>query len=127
MKLWSKGLGRTELEMDFRCYEVVGEKRSNGNGSSGVGIVGVYGTITTPVNWDFRVEFGPEDVPGLIRIALTPPFLKMILRNFFSYFSFLKNRHQFKQGNREEVIAKVKKTHQTMVMGVRSRKAALES
>lgn len=127
MKLWSKGLGRTELEMDFRCYEVVGEKRSNGNGSSGEGVVGVYGTITTPVNWDFRVEFGPEDVPGLIRIALTPPFLKMILKNFFSYFSFLKNRKQFAQGERDEVIAKVKKTHQTMVMGVRNRKAALES
>lgn len=127
MKLWSKGLGRTELEMDFRCYEVVGEKRSNGNGSSGEGIVGVYGTITTPVNWDFRVEFGPEDVPGLIRIALTPPFLKIILRNIFGYFSFLKNRNQFKQGERDEVLAKVKKTHQTMVMGVRSRKVALES
>jgi len=127
MKLWSKGLGRTELEMDFRCYEVVGEKRSNGNGSSGEGIVGVYGTITSPVNWDFRVEFGPEDVPGLIRIALTRPFLTMILKNFLLYFSFLKNRHQFKQGKREEVIAKVKKTHQTMVMGVKSRKVALES
>jgi hypothetical protein len=113
--------------MDFRCYEVVGEKRSNGNGSSGEGIVGVYGTITSPVNWDFRVEFGPEDVPGLIRIALTRPFLTMILKNFLLYFSFLKNRHQFKQGKREEVIAKVKKTHQTMVMGVKSRKVALES
>lgn len=127
MKLWSKGLGRTELEMDFRCYEVVAEKRSNGNGSSGEGIVGVYGTITTPVNWDFRVEFGPEDVPGLIRIALTPPFLKIILKNLLGYLSFLKNRHQFKQGEREEVITKVKKTHQTMVMGIRSRKVALES
>jgi hypothetical protein len=127
MKLCSKGLGRTELEMDFRCYEVVGEKRSNGNGSSGDGVVGVYGTITTPVNWDFRVEFGPEDVPGLIRIALTTPFLKMIFRNLLLYFSFLKNNRKFRQGDREEVIAKVKKTHATMVMGVRSRRVAAEA
>ena len=127
MKLWSKGLGRTELEMDFRCYEVVGEKRSNGNGSSGEGIVGVYGTITTPVNWDFRVEFGPEDVPGLIRIALTRPFLMLILKNLWGYVSFLKNRDKFRQGKRDEVIAKVKKTHATMVMGVRNRRSALEA
>ena len=63
MKLWSKGLGRTELKMDFRTYQVTQAPDSSN--------VFISGNITDPVNWEFRITMTPEDVAGLIKIAMS--------------------------------------------------------
>ncbi len=62
MKISSRGLGRKELVMDFRRYEI----RREGDD------VVVAGTITEPVKWDFSIRMTPGDIPGMIRIAISP-------------------------------------------------------
>jgi hypothetical protein len=73
MRLRSRGLGRKELVMDFREYEVVQE---------GDELV-VVGTIRDPVNWDFTIRVCEDDVPGLIHLALRPAMIKALLRSIF--------------------------------------------
>ncbi|MBI2168422.1 MAG: hypothetical protein HYU28_02820 [Actinobacteria bacterium] len=62
MKIKSRGLGRKELVMDFRRYEISRE---------GDDVV-VSGTITEPVNWDFAIRMSPQDIPGMVRVAVSP-------------------------------------------------------
>lgn len=70
MKLRSRGLGRKELEMDFREYEV---KREDDD-------VLITGTIKKPVHWDFSIRMSPEDIPGMIKVAISPATIGMFFR-----------------------------------------------
>lgn len=72
MKLWSRGLGKRELEMDFMSYEIT----RDGNE------VVLSGRITEPVNWDFWIRFDEEDVPGLVRVAKNPNIIGLVLRRW---------------------------------------------
>ena len=65
MRLRSRGLGRKELVMDFREYEIVRQ---------GEEIV-IVGTIRDPVNWDFTIRMGEDDVAGLTHLVLRPTML----------------------------------------------------
>lgn len=73
MRLRSRGLGRKELVMDFREYEVVREGDE----------VVVVGTIRDPVNWDFTIRICQDDVAGLTWMALRPTMIGMLIRSFF--------------------------------------------
>ncbi len=73
MRLRSKGLGRKELVMDFREYEIVRE------GDECV----VVGVIRDPVNWDFTIRVCEDDIAGMTRLILNPKTLKMLLGAFF--------------------------------------------
>jgi hypothetical protein len=73
MKLWSRGLGKQELKMDFMRYEI---------SKDGDEIV-IAGRITEPVNWDFWIRFDEDDVPGLIRVAKNRSVLGMVLSHYF--------------------------------------------
>lgn len=73
MKLWSRGLGRQELKLDFMRYEISRE---------GDEIV-ISGRITEPVNWEFWIRFDEEDVPGLVRVATNRSVLGMVLGHWF--------------------------------------------
>jgi hypothetical protein len=79
MKLWSRGLGKRELEMDFMRYEI---------SRDGDDIV-LSGRITEPVNWDFWIRFDEEDVPGLIRVAKNPSIISLVLRRWTGKLPFL--------------------------------------
>ena len=70
MRVTSRGLGRKELVMDFREYEVIRD---------GDDII-VRGTIYEPVNWDFSIRMCEDDLSGLIRVGLRRPTLALILR-----------------------------------------------
>ncbi len=59
MKLRSRGLGRKELIMDFRRYDI---ERDGDE-------VLITGTITEPVTWDFSIRIERDDMPGLIKVA----------------------------------------------------------
>lgn len=69
MKLWSRGLGKQQLTMDFMRYEI---------SKDGQEIV-IAGRITEPVNWDFWIRFDENDVPGLIRVAKNPNVIGLVL------------------------------------------------
>jgi hypothetical protein len=73
MKLWSRGLGKQELYMNFMYYDVRREGQE----------VVISGRITDPVNWDFWIRFDEDDVPGLIRVAKNPSIIAMVLRRSF--------------------------------------------
>jgi len=60
MKLRSRGLGRRELVMDFREYEI---KREGDE-------VVIVGTIHEPVTWDFSIRIEPGDIPGMLRVGI---------------------------------------------------------
>ncbi len=70
MRLKSRGLGRKELIMDFREYEVVVE---------GDEIV-VKGTIREPVNWDFSIRVCQDDLAGLAKIGCDAKMLAFLLK-----------------------------------------------
>jgi hypothetical protein len=89
MRLRSKGLGRKELVMDFREYEIVRE------GEECV----VVGVIRDPVNWDFTIRVSEDDVAGMARLILNPKTLKMVLTSFFKR----KKKHHWSESIEEHL------------------------
>lgn len=77
MKLWSKGLGKRELIMDFDEYFVERETKD------GVEYFYIKGVIKDPVYWDFIITMTKKDIPGLIHIALNRTILWMFIKNIF--------------------------------------------
>ncbi len=96
MRLRSRGLGRKELVMDFREYDVIRE---------GDELV-IVGAIRDPVNWDFSIRMCEDDVPGFTRLLLRRPLLTLLLRALFRR----KKRHHWTQ-DREEHVAEGKRRH----------------
>lgn len=70
MKLRSRGLGRKELIMDFREYDVTRDGDE----------VLVSGTIKKPVHWDFSIRMTPDDIPGMLKVAFSPATIGMFFR-----------------------------------------------
>jgi hypothetical protein len=60
LKIWSRGLGRRSLEMDFRHCAV---SRTDDGG------VVICGVTRAPVTWEFRIEIEPGDAAGLATVA----------------------------------------------------------
>ena len=75
MKVWSKGLGKIELILDFKTYYVESEKKEDEE------YVYIKGVITDPVIWDFRITMTKEDIPGLLNIAINRTIIFMFLKN----------------------------------------------
>ena len=96
MKMWSEGLGKIQLEVDFSHYWV--ETEENGTVIKGVTV--------QPVQWDFKATFLKEDIPGLLNIFFKPTTWWFILKNFYYVILFLYEK-AFK---RERYTAEVKKT-----------------
>ena len=86
MKLWSHGLGKRELKMDFRRCEI--RRKEDG----GIEILGI---ITEPVTWEYCITFDKEDVAGLIKMACNPKLIALVLNHSPSFFSYLRHRKEF--------------------------------
>jgi hypothetical protein len=84
MKLWSRGLGKQELKMNFMNYDV----RRDGQE------VVISGRIVDPVNWEFWIRFGEDDVPGLIRVAKNPSVISMVGRHWLKKVFFWRRSGQ---------------------------------
>ncbi|MFP4474604.1 MAG: hypothetical protein ACLFOY_03535 [Desulfatibacillaceae bacterium] len=106
MKLWSRGLGRTELTMDFRSYKVVKDPET--------GNVCIIGNIKDPVNWEFRIVMEPEDIPGFMKILFNISVLTLGVKNAHRYLSFLFGREKFDEGH-EGLEEKVNTAYQQMM------------
>lgn len=98
MKMWSRGLGRTELKMDFGKYVAIADPESKG--------IQILGQIKDPVNWEFKITMQPEDVAGMLKIFFTWPTLKMVILHVFKLLDFVKHRKEFgeKGVNLEEKV-----------------------
>lgn len=102
MRLRSKGLGRREMVMDFREYEVVLEGNE----------LVVVGIIRDPVTWDFSIRFCEDDYLAIFKLAFHPQTLKAVFRallNRFRSHHWGKDRVQHQADGRES-LAEVKKT-----------------
>ena len=113
MRMWSKGLGRTELEMDFRSYSVSEDPER--------GDVLISGTITDPVNWEFRITMTPQDVAGLMKVALSYCMLKLILKNAYRYFVYLFSRKKHLPDNSVDMVKRVDRAYEQMMSQTRSK------
>ncbi len=83
MRLWSRGLGRQELKMDFMRYAISKEGHE----------VVISGRITDPVNWDFWIRFDENDVPGLVRVATNRKVVGLVGRRWFNKLLPFRQRH----------------------------------
>jgi len=103
MKLWSRGLGKQELKMDFMRYEI---------SRDGQEIV-ISGRITDPVNWEFWIRFDEEDVPGLVRVATNRSVLGMVLGHWFKKLIPFRGRQRAEEDQETQETAKLEKAEET--------------
>lgn len=102
MRLRSKGLGRREMVMDFREYELLLEGNE----------LVVVGTIRDPVTWDFSIRFCEDDYLAIVKLAFHPQTLKAVARALFHRF---KDHHWGKdravhQAEGQESLAQVRQS-----------------
>ena len=90
MRMRSKGLGRKEMVMDFREYEVRYEKDE----------LVIVGVIRDPVAWDFSIRFCEDDYGAILGLIFRKVTLWAILRALFR----LPKKHHWGKP-REEHIA----------------------
>ncbi len=91
MKIWSRGLGRRSLEMDFRHCTV---SRADDGG------VVICGVTRAPVTWEFRIEIEPGDAAGLATVATQRPTLRYLASSWKKILAHLlsKNKIQPEEG-----------------------------
>jgi hypothetical protein len=94
MRFWSKGLGERELEIDL----------SKGILTLEEGKVFMRGIIVKPVNWNYEVTLFPEDVRGILRVALSVRGISYFMKNIAGVGTFISRR-----GELESEVPKVEK------------------
>lgn len=111
MKLWSRGLGSTEITMDFRSYTVAKDPET--------GNVIIVGNMKEPVNWEFRITMEPDDIPGFMKILFNISILVLGAKNAYKYLGYLMNREQFKSESDEAMVERVNKAYDQMMRRTR--------
>ncbi len=99
MKLWSRGLGKTEIYMDFRYYRLLRDPGDKKN-------VMLIGKMQDPVTWEFMITIQPEDIAGVMKAVFTFPMMIFIVRNLHQYLLYLFNRKKFSEGS-GDLVTKV--------------------
>ena len=111
MKLWSRGLGRTEVLMDFRYYKTIKDPASDN--------VYIIGSMRDPVNWEFRITLTPEDVPGLIKTFFNLSLIKLLIMNIHQYFIYLTSRKKYIDNDGADLEIKVNDAYEQVMYGRR--------
>ncbi len=114
MKLWSRGLGRTEIDMDFRYYQVVKDPES--------GLMTIVGCMQSPVTWEFTLKLEPDDIAGIIKLALNVPLLTFVAKNIYRYPIYLMNRDKYRLEDEEHLAQRVFAVYEKMREGGKGRK-----
>jgi len=83
MRMWSQGLGKNELVVDFTNYKVV-ETVNEDNVTETI----IKGVTNEPVQWEFQIRMTREDLSGLMNIVFKPATLFFILKNIHRVFLF---------------------------------------
>jgi hypothetical protein len=106
LKLWSRGLGKTEIYMDFRYYKTIKDPDT--------GHMMIIGSMQDPVNWEFKVILQPEDIGGIMKSMFNLPMIFFILRNLHQYVIYLFKRKQFSR-SQENIVEKVNKAYEQVM------------
>ncbi len=112
MKLWSRGLGKTEVYMDFRQYQSLKDP-VNGN-------IIIVGNMQEPVTWEFKITLQPEDIAGVMKLLFNFDTLKFIMKNLYQYLIYLVNRQQYK--SQESSLENVNRAYEQVTGGGRNRR-----
>ncbi|MBU2489219.1 MAG: hypothetical protein KKA60_07500 [Proteobacteria bacterium] len=107
MKLWSRGLGTTEITMDFLNYVVKKDPESEN--------VLIIGQMQDPVNWEFRITMGPEDIPGFIKMLFHVCVLKLGVFNAHRYISYLLKKEGHAAQDKDKLEEKVNAAYDQMM------------
>jgi len=99
MKLWSRGLGRTEVSMDFRYYKTIKDKQT--------GEVVIIGNMQDPVTWEFTMKLEPEDIAGILKLLFSPSLLWFVIKNLFRYPMYLFHRKKYVVDGEESLEQRV--------------------
>lgn len=83
MRVWSRGLGKQALSLDFAKSDVIRE----GNEVLIKGILRNGGTV-----WQCRVTFTKEDIAGLLHFALSFAMIRHFAGNIGGFFIFFRDR-----------------------------------
>ena len=118
MKVWSRGLGKVELLVDCRYYEA----RKDPNSAN----VFIIGTITDPVNWEFKATLEPEDIPGFMKLVFNWCLIKLVLKNMYRYIIYYFKRDQYRDPDYDHLEEKVTASYNRMMNG-RTSPAYLQS
>lgn len=106
MLLWSKGLGKTEIYMDFRQYGTIQDPDS--------GNILIIGKMQSPVTWEFVITLQPEDIAGIMKSFFTFPMIRFVFRNLYQYVIFLFKKKKFTPKNRN-FVPDIRKSYLRMV------------
>ena len=82
MRIWSTGLGKEELVLDFAKSNVTREEDK----------VFVRGVVQEPVDWNFEVTITREDVLGLLHVIVSTAVLRHFVRNIAGFFTFVRDK-----------------------------------
>ena len=82
MRVWSQGLGKQELVLEFAKSNVV---RENGK-------VFIRGIVQDPVNWQFEITLDAKDVPGFYHVLCSMPVVRFGLKNLGDVFKFINDK-----------------------------------
>lgn len=83
MRMWSQGLGKNELVVDFRNYKVVQKETEEGLPETII-----KGVTNEPVTWEFQVRLCGEDLSGIMNVFFKPATLFFVLSNLKQVFVF---------------------------------------
>lgn len=109
MKLWSRGLGTTELRMDCRYYTV---KANPGDDS-----IRIMGKITDPVTWEFRVTLEPDDIPGMMKMFFHYCVIRLTCKNLYKYVDYLIHSRKYMEAAGEDIEENVDRAYAEMMSG----------
>lgn len=82
MRVWSQGLGKQELVLEFAKSNVTREG----------GKIFIRGIVQEPVNWQFEITIYKEDVPGFYNVLFSIPVARFSLKNLKDVFKFINDK-----------------------------------
>ncbi len=82
MRVWSQGLGKQELVLEFAKADIVREE----------GKLYIRGIVQEPVNWNFEITIHGEDVPGFYNVLFSIPVLRFSLISLGDIFKFINDK-----------------------------------
>ncbi len=112
MKLWSRGLGKTEVYMDFRQYQSLKDPKSEN--------ILIIGNMQDPVTWEFKITLQPEDIAGVMKMLFNFSMIKFVIKNLHQYLIYLLNREKYI--SQENSLQNVNEAYEQISSGGRSRR-----
>ncbi|HWR68197.1 MAG TPA: hypothetical protein VN416_04175 [Desulfomonilia bacterium] len=77
----------------------------------------IIGNMQSPVTWEFKITFHPEDIGGILKALFSPSMFLFAMKNLPQYLFYLKDRDKYKlEGN---IVEKVNAAYEQCMTGGR--------